>query len=84
MNWIPIYDPPEQPKPHPICLLMPSADEDELRGLIDDIRARGLLDPIVLFERRILDGAVAAVPPLAKAQAGSRATSNLRALGKKP
>ena len=56
MNLTPIYDPPEQPKPHPICLLMPSADEDELRGLVDDIRARGLLDPIVLFERRILDG----------------------------
>ena len=56
MNLTPIYDPPEQPKPHPICLLMPSADEDELRGLTDDIRAHGLLDPIVLFERRILDG----------------------------
>jgi ParB-like chromosome segregation protein Spo0J len=56
MNLTPLYDPPEQPKPHPICLLMPSADEDELRGLTDDIRAHGLLDPIVLFERRILDG----------------------------
>ena len=56
MNLTPIYDPPEQPKPHPICLLMPSADEDELQSLTDDIRAHGLLDPIVLFERRILDG----------------------------
>ena len=56
MNLTPIYDPPEQPKPHPICLLMPSADEDELQSLVDDIRAHGLLDPIVLFERRILDG----------------------------
>ena len=35
---------------------MPSADEDELQNLTDDIRARGLLDPIVLFEKRILDG----------------------------
>jgi hypothetical protein len=56
MNLRPIYAPPEQPKPHPICLLMPSADEDELQGLTDDIRARGLFDPIVLFEKRILDG----------------------------
>jgi hypothetical protein len=56
MNLRPIYAPPEQPKPHPICLLMPSADEDELQGLTDDIRAHGLFDPIVLFEKRILDG----------------------------
>ncbi len=56
MNLKPIYDPPMRPKPHPICLLMPSADEDELQNLSDDIRAHGLLDPIVLFEERILDG----------------------------
>ena len=56
MNLTPIYNPPERPNPHPICLLMPSADEDELQSLTDDIRARGLLDPIVLFEKRILDG----------------------------
>jgi ParB-like chromosome segregation protein Spo0J len=56
MNLTPTFDPPEQPKPHPICLLMPSADEDELQSLVDDIRAHGLLDPIVLFEKRILDG----------------------------
>jgi ParB-like chromosome segregation protein Spo0J len=56
MNLTPIYDPPQRPNPHPICLLMPSADEDELESLIADIRAHGLLDPIVLFEQRILDG----------------------------
>jgi ParB-like chromosome segregation protein Spo0J len=56
MNLKPITDPPERPEPHPICLLMPSADEDELQNLVDDIRAHGLLDPIVLFEKRILDG----------------------------
>jgi hypothetical protein len=56
MNLTAINNPPEQPRPHPICLLMPSADEDELQSLIDDIRAHGLLDPIVLFEQRILDG----------------------------
>jgi hypothetical protein len=56
MNLTPVYHPPERPTPHPICLLMPSADEDELQSLSDDIRAHGLLDPIVLFEERILDG----------------------------
>ena len=56
MNLKPNSDPPERPEPHPICLLMPSADEDELQNLADDIRSHGLLDPIVLFEKRILDG----------------------------
>jgi ParB-like chromosome segregation protein Spo0J len=56
MNLTPTSGPPERPAPHPICLLMPSADEDELESLIADIRAHGLLDPIVLFESRILDG----------------------------
>ena len=56
MNLTPAHNPPERPNPHPICILMPSADEDELQNLTDDIRAHGLLDPIVLFERRILDG----------------------------
>jgi hypothetical protein len=56
MNLTPIYNPPERPNPHPICLLVPSADEDELQNLTGDIRAHGLLDPIVLFEQRILDG----------------------------
>ena len=56
MNLTPIHNPPERPNAHPICLLMPPADDDELQNLVDDIRAHGLLDPIVLFENRILDG----------------------------
>jgi ParB-like chromosome segregation protein Spo0J len=51
-----IDNPPLQPAPHPICLLIPSADEYELQELTDDIRAHGLIDPIVLFEGMILDG----------------------------
>jgi ParB-like chromosome segregation protein Spo0J len=47
---------PARPAPHPICLLIPSADEYELQDLTDDIRAHGLIDPIVLFEGMILDG----------------------------
>jgi ParB-like chromosome segregation protein Spo0J len=45
-----------RPSPHPICHLIPSADEDELQDLTDDIRAHGLINPIVLFEEMILDG----------------------------
>jgi len=56
MNLTPVDNPPERPSPHPICLLIPSADEDELQELTDDIRAHGLIDPIVLFEGMILDG----------------------------
>jgi ParB-like chromosome segregation protein Spo0J len=56
MNMTPIDNPLKRPSPHPICLLIPSADEDELQDLTDDIRAHGLIDPIVLFEGMILDG----------------------------
>ena len=52
----PINNPPARPAPHPICLLIPSADDDELQDLTDDIRAHGLIAPIVLFEGMILDG----------------------------
>ncbi len=56
MKLTPVDNLPARPKPHPICLLIPSADEDELQDLTDDIRAHGLIDPIVLFEGMILDG----------------------------
>ena len=56
MKLTPVDSPPARPDAHPICLLIPSADEDELQNLTDDIRAHGLLDPIVLFEGMILDG----------------------------
>lgn len=56
MELKPINAPPAPPAPHPICLLIPSADEDELQDLTDDIRAHGLISPIVLFEGMILDG----------------------------
>ena len=56
MELASIDDPPARPAAHPICLLIPSADEDELQDLTDDIRAHGLIDPIVLFEGMILDG----------------------------
>ncbi len=70
MKLTPIDHPSTRPVPHPICLLIPAADVDELQELTDDIRAHGLIDPIVLFEGMILDGrnraaacARAGVPP---------------------
>ena len=80
MNLTPVHDLPERPTPHPICLLMPSSDEDQLQSLVDDIGAHGLLDPIVLFEKRISTAATG--PPRARARAESRATSSWRALGR--
>jgi ParB/Sulfiredoxin domain len=56
MKLTPVDSPPARPDPHPICLLIPSADEGELQDLTDDIRTHGLMDPIVLFEGMILDG----------------------------
>src|SRR5215212_6078762 len=41
---------------HPACLLFPRLDDPELNDLAADIRARGLIHPIVRLDGRILDG----------------------------
>ncbi|MFE3691243.1 ParB/RepB/Spo0J family partition protein, partial [Streptomyces sp. NPDC059129] len=42
---------------HPTILLFPDLDEEDLHALADDIRAKGLLHPIVLdTDGRIIDG----------------------------
>ncbi|MFD3997419.1 ParB/RepB/Spo0J family partition protein [Streptomyces sp. NPDC058583] len=42
---------------HPTATLFPMLDEDELQALVDDIRKRGQLHPIVVDEHgRLLDG----------------------------
>jgi site-specific DNA-methyltransferase (adenine-specific) len=46
----------QQLQTHPIADLIPSMSEEEYRGLIEDIKVNGLIDPIYLFEGRILDG----------------------------
>lgn len=41
---------------HSACLLFPPLGKDELQSLADDIRERGLLNPIIIYEGQILDG----------------------------
>jgi ParB-like chromosome segregation protein Spo0J len=41
---------------HPTCLLFPEMTKAELQALADDIQLRGLLQSIVLYEGKILDG----------------------------
>ena len=41
---------------HPACLLFPPMGKQELRELADDIKARGLLNDIVLYQGKVLDG----------------------------
>ncbi len=41
---------------HPASLAYPLLEGDELNALADDIKANGLLEPIVLLEGKVLDG----------------------------
>ncbi len=41
---------------HPACSLFPRLPEEELQALADDIKANGLLNPIVTLDGQILDG----------------------------
>ena len=41
---------------HPACSLFPKLSEQDLQALADDIKANGLLNPIVTLDGQILDG----------------------------
>ena len=48
--------PPKKLEFHPACLLFPQLGKEELQELAEDIKARGLLHAIVLYQGKILDG----------------------------
>ena len=45
-----------QYEPHPLALTFPALDDKHLAELAADIKRRGLLHPIVIYEGKILDG----------------------------
>src|SRR5260370_9194494 len=47
---------PNPLKPHPFAALFPELPPEELTQLARDIKERGLLEPIILYEGLILDG----------------------------
>jgi hypothetical protein len=46
----------QQMRVHPLAKIFPLPSEDDLRNLADNIAERGLLDPVVLLDGKILDG----------------------------
>jgi ParB-like chromosome segregation protein Spo0J len=42
--------------PHPLAEVFPMVSKDELQELAEDIRKNGMMEPITIFEGKILDG----------------------------
>jgi ParB-like chromosome segregation protein Spo0J len=39
---------------HPLADIFPMLDDDELKALAEDIKAKGLTEPITLYEDKVL------------------------------
>lgn len=66
-------------KYHPIASIFPMLGERELQSLADDIRSRGQVEPVTLYEGMVLDGRnrcaackIAGVDPSTKTFSGTR------------
>jgi ParB-like chromosome segregation protein Spo0J len=47
---------PPNLEPHPLAEIIPAMDESEFAELVADVNARGIMEPVVLYEGKILDG----------------------------
>ena len=41
---------------HPLADIFPMLDDNELKALAEDIKTKGLTEPITLYEGKVLDG----------------------------
>ncbi|WP_295391864.1 hypothetical protein [uncultured Thiodictyon sp.] len=48
--------PDSPPEVHPVCLLLPSMGDADLKNLVQDIKTNGQRHRVLLFEGKILDG----------------------------
>ena len=62
---------------HPLANLFPLIEGDELVDFVEDVRANGLLVPIVLYEGMILEAATDSAP--ARRRASLPGSSSTRA-----
>jgi hypothetical protein len=56
MKLTSIASPSKKLEPHPLSKIMPPMSDEEMQALTQDIAQRGVLNPITIYEGKILDG----------------------------